>query len=151
MPAMGNITLLFLFFILIFGVIGQQLFQGDFINRCISTDGKNSILYPTIDSSKTFDLFCDIIDADLSNKTSQCDYGHKCTKYTNPDFGLSNFDNIFFSMYKTFEILTLENWTPFMYQCRQYYKNDLYDIFSILIVVLGAFVLLSLMVAVLSD
>ena len=128
MPAMGNIMLLFLFFILIFGVIGLQLFQGNFLNRCISTDESQTILYPTIDPNNTFDRYCDIINVDLLNKTTfvprtelQCDYSYNCTQFSNPDFGLSNYDNIFFGMYKTFEILTLENCTPFMYQCRQYF------------------------------
>lgn len=34
-PSMGNIFLLFTFFILVFGIIGLQLFGGNFQNQCV--------------------------------------------------------------------------------------------------------------------
>ena len=54
-------------------------------------------------------------------------------------------------MLKTFELITLEGWTRFMYQCRSYYDSYYYDIYCYVTVLLGALVILNLMIAVQSN
>ena len=80
-----------------------------------------------------------------------CPAGYICAKVGNPDFGFSNYDNIGFAMLKTFELITLEGWTRFMYQCRGYYDSYYYDIYCYVTVLLGALVILNLMIAVQSN
>ena len=80
-----------------------------------------------------------------------CPDGYVCARVGAPDFGYSNYDNMPYAMLKTFELITLEGWTSFMYQCRDYYDSYYYDIYCYATVLLGAFVILNLMIAVQSE
>ena len=51
-------------------------------------------------------------------------------------------------MLNIFQIITLEGWTDMMYIVRDVEKTFAYDLFFIMCVVLGSFVILNLMVAV---
>jgi len=143
-PAMANIFLLFLFFIIVFSIIGMQLFGGDFLHQC------KSIADESIYTYEGKDYFCKPEVTDPA-KWHSCPVGYECVKVGNPDYGLANFDNMLFAMLKTFELITLEGWSSFMYQVRHYSNNYYYDIYSYAVVILGAFVVLNLMVAVQSD
>lgn len=66
----------------------------------------------------------------------------------NPDFEVTSFDNILKSVLNIFIIITLEGWTDVMYKIRSATGSVAYDIFFILVVVIGAFFILNLMVAV---
>ena len=71
-----------------------------------------------------------------------------CMYYGNPIEGTYSFDNILLSMMNIFQIITLEGWTDMMYIVRNTERTLVYDFFFIMCVVLGAFVILNLMVAV---
>lgn len=58
------------------------------------------------------------------------------------------FDNILYSMMNIFQIITLENWSEMMYIVRQSEQSNVFDSFFILCVVIGAFFVLNLMIAV---
>ena len=65
----------------------------------------------------------------------------------NPDYEVTNFDNIMYSLLMVFQCVTLEGWSGIMYK--------LFDAFSIyvvfyfiVLVFIGAFFLLNLMLAV---
>ena len=61
---------------------------------------------------------------------------------------MTSFDNLFSSILNIFIIITLEGWTEIMYNIRNATGTVGYDIFFVLIVVLGTFFVLNLMVAV---
>lgn len=139
-PALGNIMLLFLFFVVVFGIIGMQLFGGNFRNKCVNP----------LDTSDIFELegnsyFCHM---NITEGWHSCPDGYSCTNVGNPESGLANYDNMLFASLRTFELITLEGWTNFMYQCRDYYGNYYYDLYCYCSVFIGAFVILNLMVAV---
>lgn len=47
---------------------------------------------------------------------SQCDEGFECKEYwAGPNYGITNFDNIGYSMLTVFQCITLEGWTDIMY------------------------------------
>lgn len=71
-----------------------------------------------------------------------------CQYYGNPIEGTYSFDNILLSMLNIFQIITLEGWTDMMYIVRDTERSYIYDIFFLMCVVLGSFVILNLMVAV---
>lgn len=71
-----------------------------------------------------------------------------CLYYGNPIEGTYGFDNVLLSMLNIFQIITLEGWTDMMYIVRDVEKTFAYDLFFIMCVVLGSFVILNLMVAV---
>lgn len=66
----------------------------------------------------------------------------------NPDFGVSNFDDVLSSILNIFIIITLEGWTTLMYYIRNATGTVGYDIFFVLVVIFGSFFLINLMVAV---
>lgn len=144
-PAMANIFLMFSFFILVFGIIGMQLFGGDFQHQCVSISDSD-VIY----SLETGHYFCDPTPT-AAQAHLICPDGYICSKIGNPDYGLSNYDSMPYAMQKTFELITLEGWSGFMYQCRDYYNSYFYDIYCYATVLLGAFVILNLMVAVQSN
>jgi hypothetical protein len=50
---------------------------------------------------------------------SPCPTNYTCIYWGNPNFGLSNWDNILFGTLMTFEIIGLEGWSDDMYQVRR--------------------------------
>ncbi len=39
-----------------------------------------------------------------------------CAPFGNPNYGITNFDNILWAWLTIFQCITLEGWTPVMYQ-----------------------------------
>lgn len=72
----------------------------------------------------------------------------KCLYWGNPIQGTYSFDDMLLSIMNIFQIITLEGWTDMMYIVRDAERTYAYDLFFILCVVLGTFVILNLMVAV---
>lgn len=89
-----------------------------------------------------YDFFCN---DDLG---MYCPENYICRYYGNPDFDIVSFDNILKSTLNIFIIITLEGWTDIMYYIRHATNTYAYDIFFILIVIIGCFFILNLMVAV---
>lgn len=77
-----------------------------------------------------------------------CPEDYRCVEHTNPNFGLTNYDNMFYAVLTTFEIITLEGWTDTMYIVRRSEGSYLYDMFFVFCVIFGAFFVLNLMIAV---
>ena len=44
-----------------------------------------------------------------------CGSGEVCSDYGNPNNGITSFDNILWAWLTIFQIITLEGWTPIMY------------------------------------
>ena len=86
--------------------------------------------------------FCTIIPVD------SCPDGYTCKERENPNFGLSNYDNIFMALLTTFEVISLEQWTDMMYQVRRVYGHHYFDMYFVITVQFGAFLVLNLMIAV---
>jgi hypothetical protein len=59
------------------------------------------------------EVFCRV-----ENETP-CPADYTCIYWGNPNFGLSNWDNILFGTLMTFEIIGLEGWSDDMYQVRR--------------------------------
>lgn len=142
LPSMVNILILFLFSLMIFGTIGVQFFKGDFLNRCILTstlDTDNEVWLTNDDGAE---LYC--------GKQFSCptDLEYSCVTRGNPNFGLSNYDNIFYALLTTFEVISLEGWTDMMYQVRHVYGHYFFDMYFVITVQFGAFLVLNLMIAV---
>lgn len=62
--------------------------------------------------------------------------------------GTYSFDDMLLSIMNIFQVITLEGWTDMMYIVRDAERTFSYDLFFILCVILGTFVILNLMVAV---
>jgi len=85
MPLLRDTILVLLFFFIIFAIAGVQLFQGILKKRCI--DIETGIPHPS-------DEFCGAL---------KCEVGYFCGKTNeNPNYGVTNFDNILFALLAIF-------------------------------------------------
>ena len=148
LPAMFDIMVLFMFMITVFGTVATQLLMGRLKSRCMMKDGDKWLhLIPTQDGP--IEVIC--------NNSEKChkirdEIGHsqkfECREYDNPLSGTFNFDNIFYSIMNIFDIITLQNWTEKMYLVREAEDTYAFDMLFILIVLLGAYFVMNLMIAV---
>jgi hypothetical protein len=91
--------LVLIFFFLIFAIAGVQLFQGALKQRCFNLE--TGIM--------------DLGDEFLCGGGNSCNPGYECGKSSrNPNFGASNFDNIFYAFLQIFQTVTCEGWTTIM-------------------------------------
>ena len=121
-----------------FGTVGTQLFGGLNDYRCF-TDTNGTYL----NDSDGNDIFC-IINPD---NTDNCPTG-RCGYLGAPEFNAVSFDNVLKAILNVFIIITLEGWTDRMYYIRRATGVYYYDIYFILVVLIGVFFILNLMVAV---
>ena len=73
-------------------------------------------------------------------------YRHSDTKELN--YGLTNFDNIFNAFLTIFQCITLEGWTVIMYMMQDAYTKYITSIYFVLAVVVCAFFLINLTIAI---
>lgn len=167
LPSMVNIMILFMFSLVIFGTIGVQFFKGIFLNRCVllssipppdlanKTSGIDSSFVLPMEifafDSEGNELFCQT-DEDCPLVTDQVfntfNDSFACLERGNPNFGLSNYDNILNALLTSFECITLEGWTAYMYMVRNVLKTNIFDAYFIINVLIGSFLILNLMIAV---
>ena len=99
MRLLVDTVLVLLFFFLIFAIAGVQLFSGSFKQRCINAetgvwDRKTSV---------------------TCGGANDCRSGYFCGKTnSNPDYGTTNFDNVFYAFIQIFQTVTMEGWTSIM-------------------------------------
>ncbi|CAG9109037.1 unnamed protein product [Plutella xylostella] len=99
MVPLFHIAFLVLFVIIIYAIIGLELFSGALHMTCYTiADDKE------VDGAHA-----------CSNETDvglNCDEGQVCkSPWQGPNFGITNFDNIGYSMLTVFQCITLEGWT----------------------------------------
>lgn len=79
----------------------------------------------------------------ICNGTDACPGGYLCGKQLhNPDFNVSNFDNLLYSFLMVFQVTTMEGWTPLMINLSQSYTPMVIAWF-IMLVFIGNFFLLN--------
>lgn len=102
MPYLFEIVVVTLFVFLIFAIAGLQLFSGFLLKRCF-IESTGQTYYK--DESKS--LMC--------AGTDDCPGGFICGKQLeNPEWGVTNFDNVMSSFLMVFQITTLEGWSMIM-------------------------------------
>lgn len=98
MPLLRDTILVLVFFFLIFAIAGVQLFSGALMNRCFNFE--TGVSHPD-------ELLC--------GGGTECPPGFACGKTNrNPNFGATNFDNVFYAFLQIFQTVTLEGWTGTM-------------------------------------
>ena len=146
LPIMMNVMVLFFFMLVMFGTIATQLLGGHLQNRCTEMlNGEPSIQLGYDEVEIICQTQQDCIDQQPAGVNSTCEY------YGNPIAGTYSFDNILLSIMNIFQIITLEGWTDMMYIVRQAERSFAYDVFFLLCVIMGSFVILNLMIAVQSS
>jgi hypothetical protein len=87
----------------------------------------------------------------LCGSMNECPEDYFCGKQNaNPNFGVTNFDNLMFSLLVVFQCITLEGWSDVMIDFQKSYS--FYSFFLFLpIVFIGAFFLVNLTLAVINS
>ncbi|EGR31325.1 hypothetical protein IMG5_112520 [Ichthyophthirius multifiliis] len=115
LPYLINTLIILIFFFLVFAIGGLQLFMGLLKKKCF----EQSTGIPYIDNTGNY-IIC--------GGETQCKSGYICGKtLSNPNHGVTNFDNILTAFLMVFQCVTLEGWTQIMYW--------LFDSFTIFIVI----------------
>lgn len=143
LPAMFDVFLLLMFFLLVCSTVASQLFGGILSKRCaIPIKGKNgSVTYEKQHDDYGGDVFC-------SDILPPCPAGQMCVQWGNPMFGTLTFDNVLTSLVNILTVITLEGWTYEMYIIRHATGSYVYDLFFHFIIFIGTFFILNLLVAV---
>lgn len=141
-PLLVDIIVLIGFLLLLYGVLGIQLYAGMFRRRCYDESG-------ITDKMCFIPNHCDEGDFDCGN--SVCSDNEYCwTGPKNPNYGVLSFDNIFSSILTVFQCITMEGWSENMFIANETTEYSYFnDFFFTVLVVIGAFFLLNLIAAVL--
>ncbi|KAK3913679.1 Voltage-dependent calcium channel type D subunit alpha-1 [Frankliniella fusca] len=131
-----HIALLVLFVIIIYAIIGLELFSGKMHKTCF-----NNITGEMMDSPHP-----------CGEGGFQCPPPKVCALYwEGPNYGITNFDNFGLSMLTVFQCITLEGWTDVLYAIQDAMGNSWQWIYFISMVILGAFFVMNLILGVLSG
>ena len=79
---------------------------------------------------------------------NNCPGGMVCSEYENPNFGITNFDNILYAWLTIFQAISMEGWTDIMYQVQDA-VNPWVWIYFVVMIVFGSFFAVNLALAVL--
>uniref|UniRef100_A0A8C1L754 Voltage-dependent L-type calcium channel subunit alpha n=1 Tax=Cyprinus carpio TaxID=7962 RepID=A0A8C1L754_CYPCA len=140
-----HIALLVLFVIIIYAIIGLELFMGKMHRTCFFfKDGLKGPLSeekpaPCAPSS-THGRHCS-----MANIT-QCMMG-----WAGPNDGITNFDNFAFAMLTVFQCITMEGWTDVLYWMQDAMGYELPWVYFVSLVIFGSFFVLNLVLGVLSG
>ncbi|KAL2103740.1 hypothetical protein ACEWY4_000608 [Coilia grayii] len=135
-----HIGMLVGFVIIIYAIIGLELFLGRMHKTCYykGTD-LNVDDDPTPCAFAGNGRFC------LGNST-ECRGG-----WEGPNGGITNFDNIFFAMLTVFQCITMEGWTDVLYWMNDAIGIEMPWVYFVSLVIFGSFFIINLVLGVLSG
>lgn len=143
LPMMANVLLLSAFLFIVFGISGVQLFKGILRNRCFAQGPGQTLAL--VDEERVCSKSSKYLWAGYS-----CGFGEVCTTYGNPNHGITSFDNILWAWLTVFQIITLEGWTPIMYDVMDA-TSGWSMLYFIILIGLGAFFLINLAVGIVAE
>uniref|UniRef100_A0A3B4USW6 Voltage-dependent L-type calcium channel subunit alpha n=1 Tax=Seriola dumerili TaxID=41447 RepID=A0A3B4USW6_SERDU len=129
-----HIALLVLFVIIIYAIIGLELFIGKMHATCALAEEE-----PTPCAVSGHGRHC------LLNGTG-CREG-----WQGPNNGITNFDNFLFAMLTVFQCITMEGWTDVLYWMNDAMGFELPWVYFVSLVIFGSFFVLNLVLGVLSG
>ncbi|KAH8409975.1 hypothetical protein KR009_003411, partial [Drosophila setifemur] len=135
MVPLFHIALLVIFVIIIYAIIGLELFSGKLHKTCR-----------------------DEITGEYEDEIHPCGVGYTCPEgmkcyggWDGPNDGITNFDNFGLAMLTVFQCVTLEGWTDVLYSIQDAMGSDWQWMYFISMVILGAFFVMNLILGVLSG
>ncbi|XP_047037317.1 muscle calcium channel subunit alpha-1-like isoform X2 [Helicoverpa zea] len=141
MVPLFHIAFLVLFVIIIYAIIGLELFSGILHETCFKNGTKD-----------------ELIDDPSPCNSEPGDFGYKCPEnyvcrgdWPGINYGITNFDNIGYAMLTVFQCITLEGWTDIMYAIANVKGNTWPWIYFVTLVIFGNFFVMNLILGVLSG
>ncbi|XP_026864508.2 voltage-dependent L-type calcium channel subunit alpha-1C isoform X20 [Electrophorus electricus] len=141
-----HIALLVLFVIIIYAIIGLELFMGKMHRTCFFIrDGQKGAIAeekpaPCAPNSSAHGRHCS------PPNITQCYMG-----WEGPNDGITNFDNFAFAMLTVFQCITMEGWTDVLYWMQDAMGYELPWVYFVSLVIFGSFFVLNLVLGVLSG
>ncbi|XP_037837054.1 voltage-dependent L-type calcium channel subunit alpha-1C isoform X1 [Kryptolebias marmoratus] len=138
-----HIALLVLFVIIIYAIIGLELFMGKMHKTCTHTHNLSG--------------------ANAEEKPAPCApdgaYGRHCMQngtkcqggWEGPNEGITNFDNFAFAMLTVFQCITMEGWTDVLYWVNDAVGYRWPWVYFVTLIIIGSFFVLNLVLGVLSG
>ncbi|XP_045444387.1 voltage-dependent L-type calcium channel subunit alpha-1C isoform X30 [Pipistrellus kuhlii] len=137
-----HIALLVLFVIIIYAIIGLELFMGKMHKTCYNQEGIADV--PAEDDPSPCAL--------ETGHGRQCQNGTVCKPgWDGPRHGITNFDNFAFAMLTVFQCITMEGWTDVLYWVNDAVGRDWPWIYFVTLIIIGSFFVLNLVLGVLSG
>ncbi|KAM9185713.1 voltage-dependent L-type calcium channel subunit alpha-1D isoform 1-T1 [Dugong dugon] len=135
-----HIALLVLFVIIIYAIIGLELFIGKMHKTCFFADS-------------------DIVAEEDPAPCAFSGNGRQCTAndtecrsgWVGPNGGITNFDNFAFAMLTVFQCITMEGWTDVLYWVNDAIGWEWPWVYFVSLIILGSFFVLNLVLGVLSG
>ncbi|XP_035376128.1 voltage-dependent L-type calcium channel subunit alpha-1D-like [Electrophorus electricus] len=135
-----HVSLLVLFVIIIYAIVGLELFLGKMHATCYYKD-------------------TDILVDEEPAPCVKSGPGHMCTLngtecrdgWVGPNNGITNFDNFLFAMLTVFQCITMEGWTNVLYWMNDAMGMELPWLYFVTLVIFGSFFVLNLVLGVLSG
>ncbi|XP_077433155.1 voltage-dependent L-type calcium channel subunit alpha-1D isoform X7 [Vanacampus margaritifer] len=135
-----HIALLVLFVIIIYAIIGLELFIGKMHATCYGIKtGALTEEEPTPCALSGNGRHCTL-------NTTVCREG-----WQGPNNGITNFDNFLFAMLTVFQCITMEGWTDVLYWMNDAMGFELPWVYFVSLVIFGSFFVLNLVLGVLSG
>uniref|UniRef100_A0A4W4F7Q1 Voltage-dependent L-type calcium channel subunit alpha n=1 Tax=Electrophorus electricus TaxID=8005 RepID=A0A4W4F7Q1_ELEEL len=138
-----HIALLVLFVIIIYAIIGLELFMGKMHRTCFFIrDGQKAEEKPApcAPNSSAHGRHCS------PPNITQCYMG-----WEGPNDGITNFDNFAFAMLTVFQCITMEGWTDVLYWVNDAVGNSWPWLYFVTLIIIGSFFVLNLVLGVLSG
>ncbi|XP_074706614.1 voltage-dependent L-type calcium channel subunit alpha-1S isoform X3 [Strix aluco] len=138
-----HIALLVLFMIIIYAIVGQELFKGKMHKTCyyLGTD-----VIATVGTEKPAPCTSSGHGRHCSINGTECRSG-----WPGPNDGITHFDNFGFAMLTVYQCITMEGWTEVLYWVNDAIGNEWPWIYFVSLILLGSFFVLNLVLGVLSG
>jgi len=140
-PLLLNAFVLFLFFLILFSIVGVQMFQRMLRQRCH---------HELTDEILSVPMSC-AMDSQLTFFAQQCPDGYICVIGDN-DFwdGFIHFDHFFASLLAIFQSVTMEGWVQIMYRVSEA-AGAPFALFFIVFMIIGAMFIVNLVLVILNE
>uniref|UniRef100_A0A0K0E6W3 Voltage-dependent L-type calcium channel subunit alpha n=1 Tax=Strongyloides stercoralis TaxID=6248 RepID=A0A0K0E6W3_STRER len=146
-----HIALLVMFVIIIFAIIGLELFCGKLHSTCVDVNtGELAMKNPTPCGFAASAYHCEP-NYNQINMTISKWICSSNTTWQGPNNGITNFDNFGLAMLTVFQCVSLEGWTDVMYWVNDAVGVEWPWIYFVTLVILGSFFVLNLVLGVLSG
>lgn len=138
-----HIAVLVLFMIIIYAIVGLELFSGKMHKTCYFTDKD---IIATVENEKP-------APCSSTGQGRQCSInGSECRGWwPGPNNGITHFDNFGFAMLTVYQCITMEGWTDVLYWVNDAIGNEWPWIYFVSLILLGSFFVLNLVLGVLSG
>ena len=144
-PKMGSVSVLCGFLLLVFGIVGVELFKGVLHHRCAPADVDLTLLSPDEQLQYDSETSCN------PRRSDQCEAHDTCSYFDlNPSNGLMSYDSVPIALVVLLQAVTFDDWATSMFALEDAYSPYVI-IYYLLIVIIGGFFVINLFLAVIFE